>query len=68
MKQGDKFIVKDNSTNVFEIGDLIECISEPFIFTYEFRRISDGLTDYLYPLQIKPIERFPCDDEQPNIE
>ena len=66
MKQGDKFIVINNKTCKYNIGEvitydgkLIDLDLHWFYNSFDFRQ---ALPMY----HVKPIERFPADDEQPN--
>jgi hypothetical protein len=67
MKKGDKFIVTYQKGHSFKVGDIVELLDEQIQFRMRFKR-SDGITQYITTNQIKPLERFPADDEQPNIE
>ena len=62
MKQGDKFIVIDKRHRFY--GKQVEFLKQgkkSYMFTTKL-----GNTAYLLTWQIKPLERFPADDEQPN--
>jgi len=66
MQKGDKFIVTDNKISKFNIGEvvtydgkLIDLDLHWFYNSYDFRQA-------LPMRHVKPLDRFPCDDEQHN--
>jgi len=69
MQKGDKFIVVDNSTNRYKIGEVIYYDS---VYGHGYHNFTNkkGIIQVLdmdYK-QAKPLDRFPCDDEQANID
>jgi hypothetical protein len=69
MKQGDKFIVKVAKVSVFEVGEIVTYHSANSTNAYWHNFVNaDGIEQFLTISQVDPLERFPCDDEQPNIE
>lgn len=68
MQKGDKFIVIENKCCNYNIGEVITYDSKIknmglhwFYNRYNFRQA-------LLLSHVKPLDRFPCDDEQANID
>jgi hypothetical protein len=70
MKQGDKFIVIDNSTTAFEIGEKVTYtgFKDRLYPTLYWCYNADNVEQIIDISQLTPIiiQRFPADDEQPN--
>lgn len=72
MQKGDKFIVVDDSTNLFQKGEIViynslHSLQPDEDNWYNFIN-KNGVEQCLTLSQIKPLDRFPCDDEQANID
>lgn len=72
MQKGDKFIVTDNKQNCFEINEVVVYLDSTkdkkhlwVESTNKSKRIFDRF-DWVKPNEIKPLDRFPADDEQTN--
>jgi hypothetical protein len=69
MKQGDKFIVIDNSTNQYEKGEVV-IYHSVYGYGWHYFTNKEGIKQCLcmddYEQQVKPLEQPHADDEQPN--